>query len=686
MEEEVLHLMLAILTFLSVATATAFILRKSKIPYTVSLLVIGIFLAFLSDTIPGLEFLRSFSLSPALIFYVFLPTLIFESAFHMNLKQFTQNIHVISSLAIIGMLVSTGLIGFFAHELLDLPWSFSLLFGTIVSATDPISILALFKQIGAPKRLSIIIEGESLFNDGTALVLFGILLEFILNETSSFGGTTVLYTVEDFFLVIFGGLLVGVILGFLFAKTLDYVKNSKEIEITITLLLAHFTFIVAESLFGVSGIIATVAAGLIIGNYGAYKISPSVKEIVTHFWDYSAFLVNSLIFLMVGFVIYGTTESIIPLLPSIGIAVLIAIIARAIMAYTLLPLLNTCNRKRRIPSKWIHIIQWGGIRGALAIALVLTLPAELPYYNEILIFTVSIVLFTNIFNGLTIAPLIKKLGLKSFSILEKFQYDESRMLINQKVEKKLMEMRDKKFVSKNAFEQVMNYYKSSDNFYKKQIKQLFEKHKDDLSSDKVARILKQHLLSIEKQTFVKLYAQEEITQDLLHILINNISIQLEQIKSNEKVPLGRLMFIEPEDKLALKLKKLGFKKFYCQIKKRYIMLRYQMFRARIIATDNVLTALKDINACDLFFDRTVIKQFEKKYCRWRKKAQHKLQELEKQAPKACHKIQVYLAQRAALHVEEKNLKNFMKTEIANTKVYTQLKQDLHERANNIARL
>lgn len=686
MEDYVLSSMLAILTFLTVATATAFSLRKSKIPYAVSLLIIGIFLAFISDHLTHLNFLNSLHLSPELIFYVFLPTLIFESAFHINLKQFTQNIPIISTLSIVGMLMSSALIGGLTHYFLDLPWLFALLFGTIVSATDPISILSLFKQIGAPKRLSIIIEGESLFNDGTALVMFGILLEFILNKTAHFGGSTVFYTLQDFLIVIVGGLAVGLSLGLLFTKALDYVKNSKEIEITITLLLAHFTFIVAESLFGVSGIIATVAAGLVIGNYGAYKISPSIKEIVTHFWDYSAFLVNSLIFLMVGFIVYSTKDSVINLLPSIGIIILIAIVSRMIMIYTLTPLVNLIHPKNRISRKWMHIIQWSGIRGALAIALVLTLPKDIPFYEEILIFTVSIVLFTNIFNGLTISPLIKKLGLRSFSILEKFQYNESRMLINQRVEQKLLEMRDKKFVSQDAFQKVMNYYKSSDNLYKKHIKQLFKKHQKDLCSDNISRILKHHLLCIEKQTFVKLYSQEEITQDLLNILLNNISLQLEQNNPNKKVELGRIMFFEPTDRIIQKLKALGFKKFHKKIKKRYIMLRYQMFRARIIAIDNVLETLTEIKNCNLFFDQTVLQFFEKKYRTWRQKAKKKLKELEKSDPKACLKIQIYLAQKAALHVESKNLKTFLKTEIANSKVYNRLKSDLANRAHQITEI
>lgn len=683
MHEPVLFLMLAILTLLSVATVTAFILRKSKIPYTVILLLVGISMGFISDYFPSFAYLQSFRLSPELIFYVFLPTLIFESAFHINFRQFTQNATAITTLALPGMLISTGIIGYLTHHFLGLPWPFALLFGTIISATDPISVLALFKQLGAPKRLAIIIEGESLFNDGTALVLFGILLEFIQNETAQFGGSTVLYSLENFFLTIIGGLLIGSAFGLLFSKALDYVQNSKEIEITITLLLAHFTFIVAEYTFGVSGIIATVAAGLIIGNYGAYKISPSVKEIVTHFWDYTAFLANSLIFLMVGIIIYGTKDFIVPLLPSIGLVILFTLVARAIMVYAILPILNLTQRKNRIPAKWFHLIQWSGIRGALAIALVLTLPTEMAYYNQILIFTVSIVLFTTVFNGFTISPLLSFLGLKSFSILERFQYDESRMLINRKVEKKLKEMRAKKFVSENTYNKVMNYYKSSDNFYTKHIKQLLKKHKNDLSGEKISQILKQHLLGVEKQAFIKLYANQEITQELLNILLNNISRQLESITSGEKVALGRIMYLQPEDRITQKLKKLGFKNFYAKICKKHTMLRYQMFRARLISTDKVISTLREIRECNLFFDQSVITDFEKKYKKWQNNAKKKLKELEKRDPRACRKIQIYLAKRAAIHVESKSLSIFMKTEIANSKVFTQLKSELDRRTKKL---
>ena len=315
MENEfVLNSALAVISLLFIATLVNFLLRNSRVPYTVALVIVGIGLGFIIEHLGLFQFLGEFRLSPELVFYVFLPTLIFESAFHTNIKSFTRNIASITTLATLGMVISAGLIGAGMHYFLDFPWVIALLFGTMISATDPISVLALFKKIGAPKRLQTIVEGESLFNDGTALVLFGIILEIANNQAVHFGRAELLGSFGNFGAVVLGGILTGIVLGFIFSKALDYVKNSKEIEISITLILAHATFIIAEYFLGVSGILATVAAGIVIGNYGAYKISPGVKEIMTHFWDYSAFIANSLLFLMVGLIIFSVNESILPLL------------------------------------------------------------------------------------------------------------------------------------------------------------------------------------------------------------------------------------------------------------------------------------------------------------------------------------------------------------------------------------
>lgn len=668
--DQVLHTTLAVISLLFVATFVAAVLRKSKFPYTVALVVVGLGIGYLAEALPALDFLKNFRLSPELVFYVFLPTLIFESSFHMDFKHFTQSMNAIVGLSTIGLLISTGIVALGMHHWLNFPWNTSLLFGALISATDPISVIAMFKRMGAPRHLTTIVEGESLFNDGTALVLFGILVE---------GQTGLINSFESFLGVVAGGLLTGAIMGFIFSKALDYVKDSKEIEISITLILAHATFITAEYFLNVSGILATVAAGLVVGNYGAYKISETVKGIMTHFWDYSAFLANSLLFLMVGLIIFSTKDLVLPLMIPLAILIAVVLVARMIMVYTILPLTNLIPSREKIPVSWMHIIQWSGLRGALAIALILTLPETFPFYKELLIFTVGIIFFTIIFNGLTIQPLLKWLGLQAFSTVERFKHEENQVMIHQKVNEKFKTMRERRFISQKVYEEMLSRYKDYCRECNDHVRNLFVENPNELNTKQLTLILKEHLLGIERQVFTKLYYHGEITQELLNIFLHNIEQQLEQITSKEKVRIGRMTWLNPEGRFTKLLEKIGAKGLRIKLRRRHIMLRYEMYRARLIGTDEALEALKSIKKTNVFLNRNVIDEFEEKYKAWHKNANEKMQKLEQEHPDVCHDIQLFLAQKAAFHTEEKILEQLIETGTATPKVYAQLKMELEGR-------
>lgn len=668
-ESAILHSTLAFLTLLFIATAVAFILRKSKLPYTVILVLTGLGIGYLAENFTALSFLHNFRLSPDLIFYIFLPTLIFESSFHTNIKHFTQTIVTTSTLATIGLIMSTVMVAAGMVYFLDFSWSASLLFGALISATDPVSVLALFKQIGAPKRLAVIIEGESLFNDGTALVLFGIFLD---------GFRGVANTVESFVLVASGGIFIGAVMGFIFSKSLDYVKNSKEIEISITLILAHSTFIVAEYFFGVSGILATVTAGLVVGNYGAYKISPGVKEIMTHFWDYAAFLANSVLFLLVGIIIFSNLGAVLPLLGPLSIVIVIVLVARMVMVYTLVPIINFLYPQEKTPLAWMHVIQWSGLRGALVMALILTLPAEFPYHNELLIFSVGVIFFTIIVNGLTIRPLLAACGLHALNTVDSFKFDEHKILIGQKVNEKLKAMLEKGFINKEVHGQVQKYYRDFCKQGTTHVKNLFKECKDELNHCQLGEILKQHLLEVEQDVITKLYYQGEITQDLLLLLLNNIDQQKSQ-KEGKKVKIGKLTLMNPDGLFPVLLSKIGFPEFRNKLLQKQIMLRYEMYRARLISTDEALKTIKDIKKTNAFLDKKIMLEIENKYKSWHKKAREKLDAMKKKHQVTIERVETYLAKQAAFHLEKKMVAIIRKQENLSGNILSELDEDLDRR-------
>lgn len=672
----ILNSTLSIFTLLFLATVTAYLLRKSKFPYTVALVFVGALAGFLGENVAVFSFLNGFKFSPELVFYVFLPTLIFESAFHINFGQFRQNVNLITWLSTLGLMVNAAIIAAAMHLILGFDVITSLLFGALISPTDPIAVIALFKKVGAPKRLTTIVEGESLANDGMALVFFQLILGFAISqsfETFKLGGV-----VGSLSMNIFGGILVGIIMGFIFSKALDYVKNSKEIEISITLILAHSTFLIADHFFHVSGILATVAAGLVIGNYGAYKISPVVKDIMVHFWDYMAFVANSLLFLIVGTVIWSIKGQILPLWDSILIILAVVIFARAFVTYTFVPVINWAVPKERISLAWMHIIQWSGLRGALVMALVLTLPEDLLYYNEILIFSVSVIFFTIVFNGITMEPLLSKLGIKKFSLAEEFEYDEAKVLIDKKVTEKFDLMLSKGFIQPEVYKEVKVIFENDAKDRLNHLGTLLLQIEKNLGTKQIEELIKRHLFGVERRIYNKLYFYGEITQDLLTILLQTLDLQLENV-SGHRVRLGRLTMFNPEGPLIKYLDKFGFSNLSKNLRKKEVMLRYEMYRARVIATTYVLNEIQSLRETNMFHDSTILDSFGKMYEEWNEKSSTKIERLELKDCIACEDIRVYLAKKVANKIEVASIEEFYKFGIISDKVKSKLMSDLERR-------
>ena len=243
-----LDIYLSIFTLLFISLGVNILALKFRIPYTVLLVIAGSFLVPLSK-IEIFSFITSFQLTPELLFFVFLPVLIFESAYNIKVRNISDNKIAISILAIVGLLISTlfiGYVGYWGFQFLgfQIPLLVTLLFGAIISATDPVAVLALFKECGAPNRLTLIFEGESLFNDGTAFAIFLVLLEVISHGYH--GYPTLLQGLFTFSTMIIGGTAFGLLMGFTFSKLIEKVRGNEHLEITLTLLVAHFTFLLAE--------------------------------------------------------------------------------------------------------------------------------------------------------------------------------------------------------------------------------------------------------------------------------------------------------------------------------------------------------------------------------------------------------------------------------------------------------
>jgi len=390
--EQFLQTQTLVIVLLLVVSLVAIAVRRFRLPYTVVLVLVGLAIAFLQPV--------AIEVTPELILALLIPPLVFEAAFQIDFALLRQNLLPILGLAVPGVLLTTFIVGGVVTVGVGMPFAAAAVFGALIAATDPVAVVAVFRSLGVPRRLSVAVEGESLFNDGTAIVIYNIAV--VAAMTGLFDPVA---GVLDFLLVSLGGLAIGVALGWLVAQIIDRIDDPL-IEVTLTTVLAFGAYLVAEH-FHVSGVLAVVAAGLVGGNVGLRGMSPSTKIMLENFWEYLAFLANSLVFLLIGLRVN------IPLLLEdlwpIVVAIVAVLVARAVAVYGLSWLARKAGS--RLPRSWRHVFFWGGLRGAIALALALGLPATLADRDMLLAMTFGVVLFTLLAQGTTIQFLLRRLGL-----------------------------------------------------------------------------------------------------------------------------------------------------------------------------------------------------------------------------------------------------------------------------------
>lgn len=393
----------SLVALLVAATAVGMIAHRIRIPYTVALVLVGIGLKAL-----GLA--PQFELTRDLLLMVFLPALLFEAAIHFPANELRQYSGVIAMLAAPGVLLTA----FGAALFLEFEFRFFnvsttanflhfLLFGTIIAATDPISVITLLRQLGVSKKLALLMEGESLFNDGTAIVLFTVVM-----GTINYGTFSLSDGILDFITVAIGGILVGAVLG-LFASLIVSFTEDHLIAIALTMVTAYGSYLLAER-FHASGILATVVSGLFVGNIGKKKgMTPNNRIAVVSFWEYLGFFIGSIVFLMIGFEV--KIELLLNNKEIIIFAFLAVLFARAISVFLPLPLVNRFGQ--RISLKEATVIWWGGMRGSLSMVLVLSLPESMEVRDTLIAMTFGVVVLSVVLQGTTMGTLLKWLKLIS---------------------------------------------------------------------------------------------------------------------------------------------------------------------------------------------------------------------------------------------------------------------------------
>ena len=498
-----------IIELLLIVSVVAIVVRRLRIPYTVALVVVGFLLTFQTTF--------KFELTPELILALFVPPLVFEAAFHINLTELRRNLPAIVLLAVPGVIMTTFIVGgiLVLGPKLSLP--LALVFGALISATDPVAVVALFRTLGVPKRLSVLIEGESLFNDGTAIVLFKVMLAVaITNQFSPFKG------LADFIIISVGGIMVGLVLGWLVALVIARVDNYL-IETTLTTVLAFGSYLVAEKL-GVSGILAVLVAGLVNGNISPQGMSPTSRIVIFNFWEYVAFLANSLIFLLIGLSV--NINALLAAWQPILWAILAVFIARAIVVYGLSWLVNRVSEP--IPLTWQHILNWGDLRGAVSLALVLSLPIPLgPERDMLRVMAFGVVLFTLLVQSTTMAPLIRRLKIITRSEAQvDYELHHARLTALRSADSRLDRLHNDGMLSSHTWEKLKRYITS-------QASMLAEKVRGMLLADPVLEAEEletgwREMLRAQRSSLFDLRHDGVISDDVFEQLSTDVDIQLSE--------------------------------------------------------------------------------------------------------------------------------------------------------------
>lgn len=402
---------LGLVVLLFIAALVAIVVRQfQRIPYTTALVLVGLVLTLFPN------FLQ-FDVGSDFILAILVPPLLFEATLQIPWKKLKSDLGLILLLAVGGTFLGTLMVGGVVMQTLRIPVAAALAFGALISATDPVSVISFFRSLGVGKRLSLLVEGESLFNDGVAIVLFNLALLMGTLGTGSLGPGL---AIQEFIVVSAGGLVVGLVLGYVVSALILKNVDDHLIETTTTVALAFGSYVIAES-FGkfigiselhFSGILAVVAAGLMVGNIGMQNTSPNTRLTLESFWEFSAYLVNSVVFLVIGLEI--ELPQLLGFLLPILVAVLAVLASRAIVIYLMSALVNWRAPRRSVPIPYQHIMFWGGLRGAISLALALSLDGSIfgtDLALELRVMTFGVVLFTLLVQGTTMERLITRLGL-----------------------------------------------------------------------------------------------------------------------------------------------------------------------------------------------------------------------------------------------------------------------------------
>jgi monovalent cation:H+ antiporter, CPA1 family len=478
--------------------------QRLRIPYTLGLVIVGFGLTLIG-TIPTVNIV------PEIILALLVPPLVFEAAFYLNWKDLRKELPLILLMTIPGVILTTLLVGGFVAFSTGILLPYALVFGALIAATDPVAVVALFRSLGAPKRLQVLLEGESLLNDGTAIVLFNLMIAIAIMGQFSFGKSII-----QFIIVAGGGVLIGGIIGYIVSNFIGRI-DSPLIETTLTTVLAYGSYLIAEYVFGVSGVLAVVAAGLAIGQIGPRGMSPTTRIVVFNFWEYAAFIANTFIFLIIGLQI--NIHLLLDNALAIGWAILAVLIARAVTVYGLSWI------GHNIPTKWKHVMFWGGLRGAISLALALSLPINFPNRNQLQAMAFGVVLFTLLVEGLSMRSVLSRLGIIQQSETQReYNVKNARAIAMRSAQASVLKLNKDGLISEYTWQTIKPMLEKRVQQLADEIQRMIEQE-PSLRQEELGDAWREALQTI-RSTYTSLYRDNIINEDVYTELVSEVDVML----------------------------------------------------------------------------------------------------------------------------------------------------------------
>lgn len=648
---------------------------RYELPGSVLLFVTGLLIALALDQFPGLlPGLSGFEISSDLVLFVFLPTLIFESASGFDIRSLGKNAGPIFLLAVPGLLVSTFLVAFLLSLLTAIDFPTGLLLGAILSATDPVAVLSVFQKLGAPRRLRVLVEGESLFNDAASLVLSRIIAGAVLGGALAW--QDYLSGVGEFIYVFVGGAAVGALLGAGAVVLLRLFSTDSAITITVTTILAYLSFIVAEHYLHVSGVIATLAAGLVFTSRGAMKLPKEVRSYLEQFWQYVAFLANALLFLLMGLRIDLPT-----LLIRWDVLLILVgtmLVARSLVVFGLLPAYELLSKGRRIGRRYKGVLLWGGLRGAVPIAIVLSLPGSVA--TELLVSLVlGAVLLTLLLHGLTIEKLVSLLGLDEAPLSRRLLTAQAQLRSKEEGAERMGELTDQALFSPAIAREVEQEYQRERTRYQQRVEALEAESEAAGNTETVVML---EALSTERAFYHGLLDRGHLGEIAYRQLRRQNEAQADKVRYGGDVHDVRYGLLHPktleEGSRALLERIPGLAPVAERWRRRRLAIDYEVAWGHFEASERVLEYLSEIRSRELY-PGEALEQVEEQYRHWNSAAREYLETTAAEFPEFVQATQGRLARRLSLLRELSSIEEQAEAGFLPHHVSEELSEDLSRR-------